>query len=463
MRLIQRGIKNAFRNSMRTLSVALILALSIGLALIMLLSYQTVENRIKTVKASVGNTITINPAGAQGFQGGGEPLTNDQMDLIKTVSHVTNIQTTLQDRLTPESNTSLASAIEAGTIGTRNGRQVQLQFRGPGGASGFSSSSDGDTKFTIPIMVTGTSDASTLKTGESKITDGDIFSKDSNENVAVVGTDLATKNNLSVGSTFTAYNNTTIKVLGIYDSGNKFGNSNLYMPIKTVQTLSEQTNQISMATVTVDSIENTNTVVDQIKNKLGTDKADVTSNLESAANTLAPLENIKTITLYSLIGALAAGAIITLLIMMMIVRERRREIGVLKAIGSSNIGIVGQFATESLVLTLLGSLIGGVLGIVLSNPVLSVLVANSTSSASTISKAGGPVTFGGPAGAARVVQIGGALGGGIRDTVSNLHANAGFELILYGFLAAIVIAIVGSAIPAWLIAKVKPAEVMRAE
>ena len=81
---------------------------------------------------------------------------------------------------------------------------------------------------------------------------------------------------------------------------------------------------------------------------------------------------------------------------MMIVRERRREIGVLKAIGSSNSSIMAQFTIESLVLTLAGSVIGIILGFIFSNPVLKVLVNNSTGS----SNAGGNIgrSFGGGGG-----------------------------------------------------------------
>jgi ABC-type lipoprotein release transport system permease subunit len=39
----------------------------------------------------------------------------------------------------------------------------------------------------------------------------------------------------------------------------------------------------------------------------------------------------------------------------------------------------------------------------------------------------------------------------------------GFSILLYGLLAALLIAIVGTAFPAWLTAKVRPAEVMRTE
>ena len=61
-----RGVKNAFRNTIRSISITAILALTIALALVMLLSLKAVQARIDDVKASVGNTITVSPAGARG-------------------------------------------------------------------------------------------------------------------------------------------------------------------------------------------------------------------------------------------------------------------------------------------------------------------------------------------------------------------------------------------------------------
>ena len=452
-----RGVKNAFRNLIRTVSVTMILALSIGLALIMLLSFQTVKAKITNVKQSVGTTITVNPAGAFGGEGGGEPLTSDQAATIKGLAHVSTVTSSLQDRLTPGDNNSLASAIDPGTLGNRNGKRQFRQFEGtpPGGATGASSSGATTRTFTVPIQVTGVSSTAGVVTSETKITAGTIFDAASGENVAALGTALAAKNNLSVGSTFTAYGQ-TIKVVAIYDAGNEFSNAGLYMPIKTLQTLSDQAGQITSITATGDSIDNVDGVVSAIKDKLGSNKVDVTSTKAAADEAIAPLENIKSISFYSLMGALVAGAVITLLIMMMIVRERRREIGVLKAIGSSNIAVVMQFVYESLVLTLLGSVIGMILGVALSNPVLKVLVNNASSSST-----GAEPTISGPGGQGFRAVV--RLGGGIQDAVQNVHATVGLDIILYGLLAAIAIAIIGSAIPAFLIAKIKPAEVMRAE
>jgi putative ABC transport system permease protein len=456
MSVITRGAKNAFRNSIRTLSVVLILALTVGLALVMLLSYQTVQNKIATVKSSIGNTISLSPAGAQGFQGGGEPLTSVQADSVKTIAHVSSVSETMNDRLTAGTDTNLLSAIDPGTLGNRfrNRGTGDTPPAGVGGGSASGSTGATTTRtFTLPVQVTGISTTAPLTQSTVSITTGALFDATKDENVAMVGTGLATKNNLKVGSTFT-YGTTTVTVAGIFDSGNQFANAGFYMPLAAVQRLSGQAGQISDAVVTIDSIENVTPAVAAIKAALGTDKVDVVSNIDSATQTLTPLENIKSISLYSLIGALGAGAIITLLTMIMIVRERRKEIGVLKAIGASNVTVVTQFVTESMVLTLLGSVVGIIFGFIFSNPVLNALVnSNTATTASTGGQRGGGVGF-------RAAQFGGA---GIQQSIRTLHAVVNVNIILYGLLAAIVIAILGSAIPAWLIAKVRPAEVMRGE
>jgi putative ABC transport system permease protein len=50
-----------------------------------------------------------------------------------------------------------------------------------------------------------------------------------------------------------------------------------------------------------------------------------------------------------------------------------------------------------------------------------------------------------------------------QQTIGDLQASVGFETIGYGILAAMLIAILGSAAPAYLISTIKPAEAMRNE
>lgn len=466
MGAISRGIKNAFRNTIRTVSITFILGLSIAMALIMLLALKTVQTKITSVKSSIGNTINVSPAGVRGFEGGGELLTNQNASDIKSMAHVTSIIKTLSSRLTTtgsdtsnspfgrnENNSNAQTSLTAPPVkasansNNSNGRRMMVNGQDVTGR-----------KFVMPITVTGINDISNLSALNASsftLTAGNKIDPAASDNVAMLGKELATQNNLSAGSTFTAYGQ-TITVQGIFDAGNTFANAAIIMPIATVQNLSGQTDQINTLIVTTDSIDSLSSVQAAIKDKLG-DNIDVTSSEESAKNAVAPLENIKTISFYSLIGSLIAGAIIIFLTMIMIVRERRREIGVLKAIGSSNIRIVSQFTVESLVLTLASSVLGIILGVVFSNPVLKVLITNSQTSGTN-----NTVQQFARGGGGMMARLGGGIGNA-QNTLNNLHAVVGYEVILYGLLAAIAIAIIGSAIPAFFIAKIRPAEVMRAE
>jgi len=453
MNVITRGIRNAFRNGIRTFSIVIILGLSIGLALTMVVARQAVQAKIDSVKASIGNQVTISPAGARGFEGGGNPLTDTQLTSITSLPHVVSLTETLGDRL-DSTQTSLQSSITAGSLGRRN-----AQFGGGegGGGGNFGGGSASGATFTPPVMVIGTNNVTSLSVlpggGSLKVTSGKAIDPTVDANVALIGSSLASKNNLKAGSTFQAYG-ATFTVDGIYDAGNTFSNSGLLIPLKTEQRLSQQPGDVTSAVAQIDSITNVSGAVTAIKAKLG-DAADVVSAQDTSNQALAPLESISTISVISVIGAVIAGAAIILLTMLMIVRERRREIGVLKAIGSSNIKVTLQFMTESITLTLLGAVVGLGLGVIGGNPVTKLLV---TTTSSTGGGMGGP---GGPGGG--IGRAGGALlragGAGIR----NINAVVGWDIILYGLAAAIVIAVVGSAIPAWFIAKVRPAEVMRAE
>jgi putative ABC transport system permease protein len=77
-------------------------------------------------------------------------------------------------------------------------------------------------------------------------------------------------------------------------------------------------------------------------------------------------ESLTTLTLGLGAVALLVGAVGIANVMVISVLERRREIGVRRALGATRAGIGGQFLTESVLLSLLGGLVGGVLGVVLT-------------------------------------------------------------------------------------------------
>jgi putative ABC transport system permease protein len=147
--VLARSIGNAFRNKVRTAAVVAVLAVAIGLALAMLVAHQAVGAKVQELNASIGNVLTVNPAGGQGFEGGGEPLTSEQAATAAAVPNVSSVVGTKALRLSNASEaatqaaagqgmqgpggpggpggmnatsatTSLVAAIDAGTLGNRN-------------------------------------------------------------------------------------------------------------------------------------------------------------------------------------------------------------------------------------------------------------------------------------------------------------------------------------------------------
>lgn len=455
---------------MRSVGVVVILAVAIALSISMLIARDAVNSKINSVKASTGTTITVSPKGFFGFNGGGTPLTTKEINGLLDLKNVTAVQESLSEELSTK-DTSLTSPTPTGSLGTR--------FGGFGGGSSTSGSSTGTTTFTIPVRLIGTnSPGNALEGGANgggteKLISGTSFSPTSKADVALVGSTIATKNKLKVGSTFTVYGK-SVTVVGIYSAGSTFADSDVLMPLATVQTLASATGQVTDATVVVNNISNVSSVTKAITAKLGS-KADVTSTEATVASELAPLNSVKTISTYTLFGAVIGAAIILLLSMLMIVRERRREVGVLKALGAPNRSIVSQFIAESTTFTILGSVVGFLVGIALSSPITSALVSASGGSSSTSSGfTGGGFVRGGGAGG----FTGGGSGftppsggfrsaalhfGGFHNTLTALHTSVGWSTLVYAFIFAIVIAALGSSVATATIVRIRPAEVLRSE
>lgn len=453
MNVLTRGMRNALRSPIRSGAILIMLAISISLILAMMVARTSVNNKVAEVKASTATQVTINPAGISGGMGGGDPLTADQIKTITSTAHVKSVASTLTDQL-GTSDTNLTPSLELGSFGKR-----MMRFESSDGSSGAVSQSADQTPRAAPqprTTITGTNDPTSI-VPSNKITSGTTIDGSSSDLVALVGTTLAQKNSLSVGSTFTTYGK-TVTVKGIFSSDNKFENNGIIMPLTTLQTLTSQPGSVTNVTATIDSSDNVASTVAALKSSLG-DKADITSQQEQAENSLQPLESIANLALAGVIGASVAAATIILLSMIMIVRERRREIGVIKAIGGTNAKVIVQFVTEALTLTILGGILGLGIGVLTSGPLTQSLVSNSANSSSpqAITSPGSGtkrMSFGG-----NFSAIGSQLGANVKDVTSTLTP----QILAESVGIIVLIAIIGSAVPAWAIARVRPAEVLRTE
>jgi putative ABC transport system permease protein len=433
----------------------------------MLIANHAVDSKIKTTLASIGNTVNIAPAGFVTGSMANNALTGDQLNKVRHLGHVKDVTALLNDHLQTEGTTSQPQADGGGSVHSEGQSNtaltslkspIKLNDKGAASSGGFVISGTGKTpklpdNFSLPISIVGSSrptDASTVGATSLKLTNGTAMSGDSSADEAMISKHMAEKNNLKVGDTFTAYGK-TLKIVAIFESNIESGDGYIVVSLPTLQRLNGQKDAVTKAVATADSLTNLSSVTAAIKSELGS-AADITSNIDQANQALRPLETVKNVSLYSLIGAVGAGAVIILLNMIMIVRERRREIGILKAIGGSNIRIMMQFMVEALTLTLLSAAIGLAFGIVGGGPVTSTLVSNSSNT--------GAGSTGVPAG----------MSGGLQTlinpnlaSVKNVQAQIGWDILLYGLGVAVLIALIGSALASYVISKVRPAEVLRSE
>ena len=453
MNVLTRGIRGAIRSPLRAGAIVIMLAISIGLIVAMLAAKAGVESKITEVKQTSATGITVRPAGLQGGFGGGNPLTAAQVTTVTKVAHVASTVSTLTDRLST-SDTNLTPSLELGARQQRfesSGSSSSSDMPAPPVESSSSSSSTTATR-SAPITVTGTTDPNSVATngGSLTISSGTTINGNASDYEALVGSNLATKNNLKVGSTFTAYSQ-TFTVKGIYSTGNTFQDSGVIMPLATAQNLTSQAGDVTELTVNADSSENVSTVVNDIKTALGSSVVDVTSEQQRAESSVSSLNSISNLATTGVIGATIAAAVIVLLMMTMIVRERKREIGVIKAIGGTDVKVIGQFITEALTLTIIGGIIGIAFGIAVSGSITEGLVQNQANSTTSSVRQGG---MGGP---------GGGFFRGAQRGLQNVTSTVNPAVIASGIGLTLLIAIIGSAIPAWLIARIRPAEVLRTE
>lgn len=463
MNVLTRGVKNTLRSPIRSGAIVLMFAISIALILSMLVARSSVLSKIDEVKATAGTAVTIRPAGTMGPMGGGDPLTAEQLSTIQSTAHISSTTLTLTDQLSSD-DTSLESSLEFGGFGRGNRKSSSTQTETPT-TTGDSSAASAMAMPTPGITITGTNNVNSVSTdgGDLNITSGEAFGSSSSENVALIGSSLAEKNSLAVGDTFTAYS-TEFTVAGIFSTDNQFQDSSIIMPLKTLQTITDQADVVSTVVATVDSSDNVAATVATLQASLG-DDADITSEVQRAEESVSSLEGIASLALAGVIAAAIAGAAIVLLAMVMVVRERRREIGVMKAIGGTDGKVVGQFITEGLTLTVFGAIIGMALGIAVSGPMTTSLVSNQSTATQTTRGMGGAANSsdsetsrpqGGP----------GGFGGGfqqLQSSATQVTASLTPDIIAVALGVTVFISLIGTALPAWFTARVRPAEVLRTE
>jgi len=198
------------------------------------------------------------------------------------------------------------------------------------------------------------------------------------EKVAVIGNivkDDLFKNGENPIGQYIKIGNIPFKVVGVFnDKGGEGEMRIIYLPITTAQRVFNGSNNINQLMFTVGnaSVEESKKIAEQVRSEMAQyhhfEPKDqravrVNNNLEEYMKVQNLFTGIRVFIWIVGIGTIIAGIVGVSNIMMIVVKERTKEIGIRKAMGATPLSIVGLIMLESVVITSLAGYIGLVLGV----------------------------------------------------------------------------------------------------
>lgn len=275
------------------------------------------------------------------------------------------------------------------------------------------------------FRVTGYSSSSAMQNfinGTYKMSSGAMFEDGETSNVCVITDELAQLNDLSVGSKITFVNPADeaktfeFTVGGIYTDTSNTGDDQMisnafsdsanqiitsFTALNNIITASQQAADAATDSNTTDTQSGAQTDTSlraQVSSNFILKNADslegfktdlttmglnkyytVQTNLDTVEQSLTPLNNLNSFATVFLIVVLVIGGIILIVLNMINIRERKYEVGVLRAIGMKKGKVTAQFIIELFMVTIIALVIGSAIGASASVPTANKMLESQIS------------------------------------------------------------------------------------
>ena len=342
MGMIRLGLRNLLRKKLRLALVVALIGIPFFLLLVTRAIGDAVERQITTLRSDVNTLLQLRARGSMGhinMKGSSRLLPQDVIEAVSAIQHVVEVEPYL---LAMSPITEPNFAMHVGLDPTAHKR---LESHGEAGSPRIIAGRDftpADRRKDVGIIGQRYAEWAGITTEDIEAGGATLVIDPTRSHPAIFPMDLPQRE---------------IKIVGMYASGYVFGDLQLFVPIDTFREIWGVDQGISWLFIRVDSVDNVAFVTEQLEKRVG-DVADILAPKSAAASLAATSQTISRLTGMGAVLAVALMVIVVFFVMLMVVRERAREIGTLKAIGAGNGGVTAQFLTEAVALGIVGGLLG---------------------------------------------------------------------------------------------------------
>ena len=236
--------------------------------------------------------------------------------------------------------------------------------------------------------------------GSSELVDGRALTEDDlGQNVVMIEENLAIENNLSVGDKVSLLNTSDeevgeVEVVGIYKSSSEINEmayknlsmlpyNQIYAPYTVVNKIKgdDYENAVDSMKFYLNDPINVDAFIEEgNKTSIDFDIFKLDANNAAYESMMEPIENVASFSTLTLILVMVFGGAILALIIMLSIKDRTNEIGILMALGEKRIKIVMQLLTEVIIVLVLAISVSGLCGSPIGNIVGNKLVQQEINS-----------------------------------------------------------------------------------